>query len=50
MSEWPIAVGRSFFVGGPGGEAEAARRAGVAALNFDGGDLAGLVRAASANH
>ena len=49
MSEWPIAGARSFFVGGPGGEAEAARRAGVAALNFDGGDLAGLVRAAWAN-
>jgi UTP-glucose-1-phosphate uridylyltransferase len=49
MSEWPIAGERSFFVGGPGGEAEAARRARVAALNFDGGDLAGVVRAAWAN-
>jgi choline kinase len=49
MSEWPIASARSFFVGGLGGEAEAARRAGVAAHEFGGGDLAGLVRAASAN-
>jgi UTP-glucose-1-phosphate uridylyltransferase len=49
MSEWPIVGERSFFVGGPGRETEAARRAGVAALNVDGGDLAGLVRAASAN-
>ncbi len=47
MGEWLVAAARSFFVGGPGGEAEAARRAGVAALSLDGGDLAGLVRAAS---
>jgi len=47
MSEWPIARARSFFVGEPGGEAEAARRAGVAVLDH-GGDLAGRIRAALA--
>jgi dTDP-glucose pyrophosphorylase len=49
LSEWPIVRERSFLVGGSGPEAEAARRAGVAAHPFDGGDLASLVRAVSAN-
>ncbi len=46
--EWPIVSGRSFLIGGQGPDAEAARRAGVAAHAFDGGDLAGLVLAMSA--
>ena len=49
ISEWPIAGERSFFVGGPGRQAEATQATGIAAHAFDGGDLAGLVRAASAN-
>jgi D-glycero-D-manno-heptose 1,7-bisphosphate phosphatase len=48
MSEWPIVSERSFLVGRPGRQSEAAERVGVAAHAFDGGDLAGLVRAASA--
>ncbi len=49
MSEWPIVTERSFHVGGPGPQVEAAQRAGIVAHTFDGGDLAALVRAAAAN-
>jgi dTDP-glucose pyrophosphorylase/histidinol phosphatase-like enzyme len=42
-NEWPIVSERSFFVGAARGEVEAARRAGVAAHVFDGGDLARLL-------
>jgi D-glycero-D-manno-heptose 1,7-bisphosphate phosphatase len=44
MKEWPIVGERSFYVGVAGGDSEAARRAGISAHVFDGGDLARLVR------
>jgi dTDP-glucose pyrophosphorylase/histidinol phosphatase-like enzyme len=43
-SEWPIVRERSILVGASAGEVEAARRAGLAAHVFDGGDLARFVR------
>jgi len=43
-SEWPIIRERSLLVAASNGEAEAARRAGLTARVFDGGDLARLVR------
>jgi dTDP-glucose pyrophosphorylase/histidinol phosphatase-like enzyme len=43
MSEWPIVNERSFVIGAASAEIEAARRAGLAARAFDGGDLARLV-------
>ena len=43
MSEWPIVNERSFVIGAASAEVEAARRTGLAARAFDGGDLARLV-------
>jgi dTDP-glucose pyrophosphorylase len=43
MKEWPIVRERSVLVAASDAEAEAARRAGLAARVFDGGDLARLV-------
>jgi dTDP-glucose pyrophosphorylase len=43
MKEWPIVRERSILVAASNAEAEAARRAGLAARVFDGGDLARLV-------
>jgi len=43
MTDWPIVRERSVFIGGSNGEVEAARRAGLAAHLFDGGDLARLI-------
>jgi D-glycero-D-manno-heptose 1,7-bisphosphate phosphatase len=43
MNEWPIVSKKSFLVGPATGEVEAARRAGLAAQVFHGGDLARLV-------
>jgi dTDP-glucose pyrophosphorylase/histidinol phosphatase-like enzyme len=42
-NEWPIVRERSVFVGTTDGEVEAARRAGLAAHFFDGGDLGGRI-------
>ena len=44
MNEWPIVRERSFLIGASNDDVEAARRAGLAAHLFDGGDLARLVR------
>jgi dTDP-glucose pyrophosphorylase len=43
MNDWPIVGQRSILVGASNGEVEVARRAGLAAHLFDGGDLARLV-------
>jgi len=43
MNDWPIVRQRSLLVGASNGEVEAARRAGLAAHLFDGGDLARFV-------
>jgi D-glycero-D-manno-heptose 1,7-bisphosphate phosphatase len=43
MNDWPIVRERSILVGASNGEVEVARRAGLAAHLFDGGDLARLV-------
>ena len=43
MNDWPIVRQRSVLVGASNGEVEVARRAGLAAHLFDGGDLARLV-------
>jgi D-glycero-D-manno-heptose 1,7-bisphosphate phosphatase len=44
MNEWPIVSKKSLLVGPATGEVAAARRAGLAARVFHGGDLARLVR------
>jgi D-glycero-D-manno-heptose 1,7-bisphosphate phosphatase len=43
LSEWPLIGERSFYVGVSSGDFEAARRAGISAHVFDGGDLARLI-------
>jgi hypothetical protein len=44
MKEWPIVGERSFFIGPPGADVQAARSAGISGHIFGGGDLARLVR------
>jgi D-glycero-D-manno-heptose 1,7-bisphosphate phosphatase len=43
MSAWPIVGERSFFIGAPGADVQAARSAGISSQIFGGGDLARLV-------
>jgi D-glycero-D-manno-heptose 1,7-bisphosphate phosphatase len=45
LSEWPIDRERSVLVGDKASDLEAAARAGVRALMFSGGDLAGFLKA-----
>jgi D-glycero-D-manno-heptose 1,7-bisphosphate phosphatase len=45
LSEWPIERERSVLVGDKASDIEAAARAGVRALMFPGGDLAGFLKA-----
>jgi D-glycero-D-manno-heptose 1,7-bisphosphate phosphatase len=45
LAEWPIDRERSLLVGDKSSDMEAARRAGVRALRFRGGDLAGFLAA-----
>jgi D-glycero-D-manno-heptose 1,7-bisphosphate phosphatase len=45
-AEWPVDVGRSFLVGNSDRDLEAARRAGVRGVLYDGGDLRAVVAAA----
>jgi D-glycero-D-manno-heptose 1,7-bisphosphate phosphatase len=45
MAEWPVDVARSIMVGDKPGDMEAARRAGVRGLKFDGGDLSAFLQA-----
>jgi D-glycero-D-manno-heptose 1,7-bisphosphate phosphatase len=49
-AEWPVDVARSFLIGNSARDLEAARRAGIRGISFDGGSLLTLVDAAMTGH
>lgn len=49
-AEWPVDIARSFLIGNSERDLEAARRAGIRGIGFDGGNLRAVVTVAMATH